>query len=153
VSPFQVTTTQLSQSQPATTQPSQTPTTHERATAASSSSIPTAPGGADTAREWLLSSIPEGRDEFFPDWHIILAGGVEAGTISIPEDKTATGTYEADGDRLTIHVTRVLGDWTQKFHYDFTGYPGDDISGTLLIGRLNPSEPEWRSPVPARATR
>jgi hypothetical protein len=100
---------------------------------------------------WLLSSEIEAGD-WHADWHIILAGTLEAGSISIPEEKTAKGIYKASGDKLTIDFTRFEVD-PQKFHYDFTGYPGDTMQGTILVGALNPSEPEWRSPMPARATR
>jgi hypothetical protein len=113
----------------------------------------------DNPREWLLSSRPEGNSEFFPDWHVILTGSLETGTISIPEEKTATGTYRFDGDTLTIDITRLVGTdprtspWPQDFRYEFTGYPADKLEGTVLIGRLNPSEPEWRPPRAAQATR
>ncbi len=114
----------------------------------STSSVTTEPSSV-----WLLSSKPEGWDDYYPDWHVILAGGPKKGTISIAEDKTGTGTWAFDGETLTIDITRKVHDQPQKFHYDFDGYVGNTLFGTVLIGRLAPDEPEWSPPRPARAER
>jgi hypothetical protein len=137
--------------------PAQTTTTTQSQSATpgapSVSSASTSSATAGPSGVWLLSSKPEGWDDYNPDWHVILAGSAEAGTLSIPEDKTATGTYAFDGETLTIDITRKVGDRPQKFRYEFDGYVGETLFGTVLIGRIAPDEPEWQPPRPARAER
>jgi hypothetical protein len=115
-------------------------------------------GAADASRTWLFTSRPEGWDHYNPDWHIVFAGPLEAGTISMWEDKTVTGTYRLSGDTLVIDLTRLIantlhGTLPQKFHYEMTGYPGETMEGSVMIGRIDPEEPEWPQTVPARAER
>ncbi len=93
-----------------------------------------------------------------PTWHVVLNGSLESGTVTIPEDKTVTATYTANGDKLTIDITRILGPENpqpQKFHYEFTGYPSDYWTGTILVGRIgnDTSVTAWSEPRDARATR
>ena len=154
--PSQTTTTQLSQSQTPTTQKSESLTTANttQQTAAASGS-----GSSDTWLLWDWSSrTAKPPYSWNPTWHVVLKGDSESGTVTIPEDKTVTATYQANGDKLTIDITRILGPINpepQKFHYEFTGYPNDYWTGTILIGRIgnDTSVTAWSEPREARATR